>query len=310
MDFAAQCLFPAQAGRWALPGDVIVYRYTDAYEQANTEKHAVALKAYEEAKKKYAAEAAELPEKLHIWKEEQDKADLAQAEAKRNKQKIRKSGKHPKPTLGTPPKRPDDENYGHIEVRTYDGYISDYVSGHLSNIQGSKPMIVLGVYRKIYDPLPDLRLRAFLKVLREWECHGIEDEKRYFVLQQKIDGKNTFTDTSTHPRAIIGGSGTFAGAYQISVGTWKAQVNMGLPSDFSPATQDRLAVSILEGRSALGKIRKGEIDAAVKMLVKEWSSLPGGHDQRHEKRGKTDYIFTMSDLMDRYNVFLNEMIGK
>lgn len=298
--------------RWALPGDVIVYRYSDAYESANTEKHAAALAAYEAKKKKYDATVAELPEKLHLWKEEEEEAARRAADAKKNKQKIHKAGHHPKPAVGAPPHMPDDENWGHIDVRTYDGYISDFKSIRLPDLQSRKPMVVLGVYRKVYDPMPDLRVRAFLKVLREFECHGIDDKDRYFRLQNKIDGKITFTDTSTHPRKNIGGEGTFAGAYQISLGTYEGQVKKGLPSDFSPANQDRLAVSIIEGRGGnpLGKIRQGNIEGAVRELTSEWSSLPGGVDCRHEMRGKQNYRFTMADLVERYNIFLNELIGK
>lgn len=298
--------------RWALPGDVIVYRYSDELEAANTARHAAAITAYEAARKRYDAAAAELPQKLHIWKEEEEKAARELAEAKKNKQKIRKAGKHPKPSLGAAPSVPDDGNYGHIDVRTYDGYISDFKATKLPDLTGRKPMVVLGVYRKVFDPLPDLRVRAFLKVLREWECHGIEDKERYFVLQQKIDGKNRFTDTSTHPRSATGGVGTFAGAYQIALGTYQGQVAKGLPSTFTPQDQDRLAVAIIEGRpgNPLGKIRRGDIDGAVKDLVKEWTSLPGAKGSRHEIINKKDYVFTMADLHERYNIFLNELIGK
>ncbi|MQA41996.1 hypothetical protein [Rugamonas aquatica] len=298
--------------RWAMPGDIVVYRYSDEYEKANTDKHAAALKAYAVAKAKYDAEVAALPAKVSLWDDENKKIQEEMAAAKKNKHALRKPGKHVKPSAGTPPPVPDDENYGHIEVRTYDGYISDYKSEKLGDLLNSKPMVVLGVYRKVFDPLPDLRVRAFLKVLREWECHGIKDEDRYFRLQQSINGKITFSDTSTHPRAASGGEHTFAGAYQIALGTWKGQVKKGLPADFSPATQDRMAVSIIEGRSGnpLGKIRQGKIEDAVKLLPKEWSSLPGGVDARHETRAKQNYVYTMADLLDRYNVFLNELIGK
>lgn len=191
---------------------------------------------------------------------------------------------------------------GHIDIRTYDGYLSDFWSNYLPVTR----FTVIGIYRKYFDPLPDKRLRAFLKVLREWECHEQRDDaKRYFILQQAIDGNRYFTDTSKHPYEGRSGTGTFAGAYQISLGTWRdAQKTAHTPKDFSPITQDKIAVFRLQYRlldndprmNALGLVRKGQIEKAVHALLKEWTSLPGGQHAR--KNGR--YTYTIRDLMDIY----------
>jgi hypothetical protein len=44
--------------------------------------------------------------------------------------------------------------------------------------------------------------------------------------------------------------------------------------------------------------------------LKEWTSLPGTTGSRNEIINKKNYVFTMKDLYERYNIFLNELIGK
>ena len=295
-------------GRWAMPGDVIVYRYTDEIEAANLKKFEKAFKAYEKQKADYAAAKGEYKKELDIWTAGTAQRKNEEAEAKKNKKKYQ-APKAPK--LGVEPTAPDDHNYGHIDVRSYDGYMSDFMAERLGR---AERYVVTGIYRKVFDPLPDLRVRAFLKVLREWECHGIPDEKRYYRLQNSLHGSMYFSNTSTHPYTDSDSkNGSFSGAYQIHYITWNEQVKkFGMPADFSPATQDRIAVSLIEGRLALGRIRKGEIREAITNtnLPKEWSSLPGGSDARNEIRDKKKYTYTIDDLIDRYNEFLNELIRK
>jgi muramidase (phage lysozyme) len=207
-------------------------------------------------------------------------------------------------------KKGDPTAAGHIDIRSYEGYISDFTEAYLPVSQFK----VTGIYRKYFDPLPELRMRAFLKVIREWECHGIPDEQRYYRLQKELNGSMYFTDASTHPYSNQpDAKGTFSGAYQIRYATWKEQViKFNLPSNFTPLTQDMMAVSLLETRHALGKIRKGEIREAIidTKIASEWSSLPSGTDVRHEMRNKSNYIYTVDDVIQRYTQFLNEITGK
>lgn len=196
---------------------------------------------------------------------------------------------------------------GHIDIRTYDGYISDYIGRALPVRQFN----VIGIYRKYYDPMPEKRIRAFLKVIREWECHGIEDGKRYFRLQNSLNGSMYFSDTSAHPYANQPNTrGSFSGAYQIKYSTWSDQVTKyDLPANFTPKTQDMMAVSLIEYRKALGYIRKGEIAEAITstFLTSEWSSLPNGQHGRQERRGKDIYFYSVDDVVQRYNEFLKEL---
>lgn len=295
-------------GRWAMPGDVIVYRYTDEIEVENLKKFEKVLKAYEKQKTEYAERKIEYKKELDIWTAGTSQRKNEEIEAKKKKKKYL-SPKAPK--LGAEPTRPDDENYGHIDVRSYDGYMSDFMAERLGK---AERYVVTGIYRKVFDPLPDLRVRAFLKVLREWETHEEpNDSKRYFMLYKAINGSRRFTDTTTHPFESEGDkSATPAGAYQIIFKTYKGNTfpNSDIARGFSPFLQDRIAVRILEGRNALGFIRQGKIKEAVAKLTTEWSSLPGGVDARHETRNKTNYVFSIGDLLEKYNLFLAEEIKK
>lgn len=76
-------------------------------------------------------------------------------------------------------------------------------------------LLTTGIFRKVADALPDLRLRAFLKVIREFECHEeADDAKRYFMTATPINGVRRFSDVATHPFEFEANKqGTPAGAY-------------------------------------------------------------------------------------------------
>jgi muramidase (phage lysozyme) len=301
--------------RWAWPGDVIVYRYTDEVEAKNDAKRQAtlqpALKKYEQDKSLYGQQRKEF---------DQAKSDFAASKSAWAKE-------HPgKPFNGKfnrqqpkAPKVPDvpDVNYGHIDVRSYESYLSDF-HPKSNALPTTNKFVVTGVYRKISDPLPEIRLRAFLKVLREWECHEeTDDAKRYFMLLKPINGVRRFSDTSRHPHEGISKNDTAAGAYQITLATYGDFVGTGtgIPRGFTPAIQDRIAVAILEsppreGMSALALVRLGRIADAAGLLSGRWSSLPNGKHPRKEIRGKTEHIYTMHDLLERHRQFMQELIGK
>ncbi|GAB2854030.1 hypothetical protein GCM10027277_23130 [Pseudoduganella ginsengisoli] len=288
--------------RWALPGDVIVYRYSDEKEEANRKVTEAAFKKYEKEKAEYDLKQAAYKKELSLWEAAMKERKLAKEEAKKNKTKYTGGADPKKPREATKPNLPDDKNYGHIDVRTYDGYISDFKRTQLPNMQD---YAVAGIYRKISDPMPDLRLRAFLKVLREFECHGEpDDSKRYYLL----NGGKSFKDVSTHPFESLGDrSNTAAGAYQILLGTYYELLkpHFGFKRGFTPLQQDRMATRLIEAsKQSLSLIRTGKIEEAASILKTTWTSLPGGIHVRK----KDGYVFTMNDLKNRYQSFLIEQI--
>lgn len=125
----------------------------------------------------------------------------------------------------------------------------------------------------------DINMAAFLRLIRYAEHHSDSDEV-YFLL---YGGQQRFTDTSKHPDKAVtawGHTSTAAGAYQILYATWKEARERGIVTDFSKASQDKLAVEKLRSRHALAYVQQGDIDHAIPLLRKEWTSLPGGSQSK------------------------------
>ncbi|WP_336602689.1 hypothetical protein [Paraburkholderia bengalensis] len=213
---------------------------------------------------------------------------------------------------------------GHIDIRTYHYYVSDFKRNYLcfSGGGGTHFYEVSGVYRKpgFFDPLALARMKAFLKIIRSREAKAFfafGDEKTYFATQGVYKIQNGIKDFSTYPPNPQKAE-DHQGAYQIARSSWNRghALNTGaLPSDFSPQTQDRYAVWLMEGEpgrygpkpeyppvpSALGYIRQGDIDQAVSLLRKrQWPSLPGGGQ---------DQGYTMADMKADFNKYLKEYGG-
>ena len=190
-------------------------------------------------------------------------------------------------------KNPSTPNYGHIDIRDYEFYISDFIPAPPKH-PGHHPAWVnyqnIRVYRKMFDPLPTQRIRAFLRCIRDFECQAEpDDKKRYQMLNAALpSGSRRFASYTTHPWEGISkpakGS-TAAGAYQIIHGTWKEVFDNGLlqsqGDQFNPEIQDRIAVMKLEDRGVLHLVRTGRIEEAVSGLTSEWTSLPGGKENAH-----------------------------
>ena len=91
-------------------------------------------------------------------------------------------------------------------------------------------------------------------------------------------GGGNFDDYSTHPNQSITAGGytsTAAGKYQILYNTWTYLAQeLGL-SDFSPATQDAMAVQLIKQKGAYTLMLNGQFADAVALLGKTWASLPG-----------------------------------
>ncbi|KAF0843412.1 hypothetical protein FNL37_0837 [Methylovorus glucosotrophus] len=210
-------------------------------------------------------------------------------------------------------------NFGHIDIRSYDDYISDYTPRNKH--PEWKNYSDIRIYRKVYDLMPTLRIKAFLHCLREYECQAERDDaKRYQMLNTPLpNGNKRFNDFSKHPwdGLPIKSSGA-AGAYQIIPKTWNAilfdpQTIRIVPKSgellFDQKMQDRIAVAILESRKALASIRTGDIEKAIQLLQTEWTSLPGAKENVRRKTvdGKPMDMDYFSSL---FNSYLNEEMKK
>lgn len=303
--------------RWAAPGDVVTYRYDDVTLADNDAKIASSLKQYDADMKDYPAKMQAYDEAHKAWRQRQAAPSLGQLstdQAPLGKKRAQKA-KDPEPKVPKEPQRPQGANYGHIDVRGYDGYFSDAKAMKLpsASARGSrKGFVVNGIFRKVYDDQPDFRLKAFLKCLREWECHEEpDDSKRYFMMLTAINGSRRFTDTGKHPQEGVNTNNTAAGAYQFTLETYQrlSSDSFGIGPGFTPALQDRFAVAYLEviPSNPLGFIRSGNIEKAVQLLTAIWSSLPGGKHPRTETRNKVSHAYGMEDFKQRHESFMQEI---
>ncbi|QGZ62882.1 hypothetical protein FAZ98_05140 [Paraburkholderia acidisoli] len=208
---------------------------------------------------------------------------------------------------------------GHIDIRTYHYYVSDFKRNYLCvggrNPDGTRHFYEpIGIYRKagFSDPLALARMKAFLKIIRSREAKTFfelgGDAKTYYASQGVYSLSGGIKDLSTYPPGAH-----HQGAYQMTKAVWTAGQAAGagaLPADFQPATQDRYAVFLMEGRpgrfdpktqqpqpTALGYVRTGEVEKAVGLLRSEWASMPGTSQ---------DQGYTMAQLKSDFDKYVKE----
>jgi muramidase (phage lysozyme) len=151
----------------------------------------------------------------------------------------------------------------------------------------------VNLLQQAQEPAPEeaasRNLAAFLLTIRQAEGTAGPDGYRTMF------GHRLFADFNDHPRQpmqFTDASGrrlwsSAAGAYQFMaispipsggstrVDTWdRLQRKLGLP-DFSPESQDRAAVELLDEAGALADVRAGRFAAAVAKARRTWASLPG-----------------------------------
>lgn len=130
--------------------------------------------------------------------------------------------------------------------------------------------------------------KAFLDMLAWSEG---TDKKRQPTNNRGYDvivGGSLFTDYSDHPRKLVTLNpklkSTAAGRYQLLSRWWDAyRKQLGL-KDFSPASQDAVALQQIKERRALELIDSGDIRQAIDRCSNIWASLPGaGYGQFEHK---------------------------
>ena len=103
-----------------------------------------------------------------------------------------------------------------------------------------------------------------------------------------IVGGELFTDYSDHPRKLVTLNpklkSTGAGRYQLLSRWWDAyRKQLGL-KDFSPKSQDAVALQQIKERGALPMIDRGDIRQAIDRCSNIWASPPGaGYGQFEHK---------------------------
>ena len=95
-----------------------------------------------------------------------------------------------------------------------------------------------------------------------------------------------FENYADHPRIAVRFSpmltSTAAGRYQILERFYDAyKASLGLP-DFSPKSQDAIAVQMIRERHALDDVMGGRFESAVAKCTSIWASLPGNTYGQHQ----------------------------
>lgn len=93
-----------------------------------------------------------------------------------------------------------------------------------------------------------------------------------------VVGGSSFTDYTKHPN-IVGlrtkeGPSTAAGRYQITKTTYDDFAGRLGITDFSPESQDKIALAIIQQQGALDDVRQGNFQTAIEKLGNRWASLP------------------------------------
>jgi len=106
----------------------------------------------------------------------------------------------------------------------------------------------------------------------------------YNIIVSGVDGHHEFTDYSDHP--LVGKPGivirrepllvsSAAGRYQLLAKYWPHYKEVLHLPDFSPLSQDRVALQQIKECRATQNILEGNIEVAIAKLRNIWASFPG-----------------------------------
>ncbi len=127
--------------------------------------------------------------------------------------------------------------------------------------------------------------RATIAFSEGTSTHKLTKNDGYDVIVTGLDMKlEVFTDYSAHPFANgrpakvfnkKGGKSTASGRYQHLYRWWKPYAIQLKLTDFSPASQDAVAMQQIKEQGALEDIDAGRIEMAIHKCRNIWASFPG-----------------------------------
>lgn len=130
--------------------------------------------------------------------------------------------------------------------------------------------------------LGDANVQAFLRLIRYGESSDTNDDYAYHVRWGGIGQKpKRFESFADHPRILESGPlgpSSAAGAFGITMTTFDDFGPKIGVTDFTPRSQDLIALAIMEREHALADVLAGRIEAAIARLGGRWSSLPSNKD--------------------------------
>lgn len=135
--------------------------------------------------------------------------------------------------------------------------------------------------------------KAFLDMIAVSEGTYHLGDNGYNVLV----GGTLFNGYADHPRQVVRLSATLsssaAGRYQLLARYFDAYKRQLCLNDFSPASQDLIAIQQIRESRALADIEVGQFESAVAKCAHIWASLPGaGYGQRENKIAKLKLAYT------------------
>jgi muramidase (phage lysozyme) len=133
--------------------------------------------------------------------------------------------------------------------------------------------------------LKNANVKAFLDMIA-WAEGGAYDLK-YGGVESRKNDKWRITDFTLPPGPGADGHTTASGRYQINLSNWteNGKKKMGL-TDFSPRTQDLIAVEGLRQVKAIDAVLAGDMDTAIPRAARTWNSLPQGKDKGNRVAGQ------------------------
>ena len=135
-------------------------------------------------------------------------------------------------------------------------------------------------------------LGAFLDMIAVSEgTAGIGDDGYNVLVGSTRAHPRLFNDYSAHPGIVVdlgrGLKSSAAGRYQILRRNADAYGRLLNLEDFSPESQDRIAIRLIKERHALEDIEAGKIPTAIRRCAGAWASFPGaGYGQRENRMDK------------------------
>jgi muramidase (phage lysozyme) len=136
---------------------------------------------------------------------------------------------------------------------------------------------------KLSDICMTNNLKAFLDMIAISEGTARLGNNGYNV----IVGGQLFKDYHDHPGVKvwiprIKKYSSAAGRYQILHRYWDHYKKQLKLPDFSPDSQDKVAIQMIKEQKALKDIEEGRIEEAINKCANIWASLPGAGYNQHE----------------------------
>ncbi len=136
-------------------------------------------------------------------------------------------------------------------------------------------------------------LRAFLDMIAVSEIGeallSVSNNGYDVIVGSTVSRPVLFASYADHPRRVVslvvGGKtvrSTAAGRYQLLARYFDAYRRLLALKDFSPASQDAIAIQQIRERGALQDIEAGRLMSAVRKVKNLWASLPGAGYGQHE----------------------------